>query len=299
MTNHDAPMLPRQRTDYSAIVDRPPLRLPGRARLVLWPIVNLEVWDVGRPMPRQVLPAPTGASLLPDVPHWSWHEYGMRVGVWRFFDLFRARGIKPTLAINARVCEDYVRVAEEARREAWEFMGHAYDQMPIHKHENQRDMINRSMDILERFTGKRPLGWLGPGLTQTYETPELLAAAGVKYIGDWVCDDEPDIIRTANGPLVTLPYTVELNDIAMMIVQHHESDYLLRRAIDAFDRLYAEGEHRAKVMAVAIHPYISGQPHRIKYLEAIYDYAAKFDGVLHWNGEQILEWYLKNRPPSK
>jgi allantoinase len=293
MTNHDAPMLPRQRTDYSAIVDRPPLRLPGRARLVLWPIVNLEVWDIGRPMPRQVLPAPTGASLLPDVPHWSWHEYGMRVGVWRFFELFRARGIKPTLAINARVCEDYVRVAEEARREAWEFMGHAYDQMPIHKHENQRDMINRSMDILERFTGKRPLGWLGPGLTQTYETPELLAAAGVKYIGDWVYDDEPDIIRTANGPLVTLPYTVELNDIAMMIVQHHESDYLLRRAIDAFDRLYAEGEHRAKVMAVAIHPYISGQPHRIKYLEAIYDYAAKFDGVLHWNGEQILEWYLK------
>ena len=293
MTNHDAPMLPRQRTDYSAIVDRSPLRLPGRARLVLWPIVNLEVWDIGRPMPRQVLPAPTGASLLPDVPHWSWHEYGMRVGVWRFFDLFRARGIKPTLAINARVCEDYVRVAEEARREAWEFMGHAYDQMPIHKHENQKDMINRSMDILERFTGKRPLGWLGPGLTQTYETPELLAAAGVKYIGDWVYDDEPDIIRTANGPLVTLPYTVELNDIAMMIVQHHESDYLLRRAIDAFDRLYAEGEHRAKVMAVAIHPYISGQPHRIKYLEAIYDYAAKFDGVLHWNGEQILEWYLK------
>ena len=291
--NHDAPMLPRQRTDYSAIVDRPPLRLPGRARLVLWPIVNLEVWDISRPMPRQVLPAPTGASLLPDVPHWSWHEYGMRVGVWRFFELFRARGIKPTLAINARVCEDYVRVAEEARREAWEFMGHAYDQMPIHKHENQKDMINRSMDILERFTGKRPLGWLGPGLTQTYETPELLAAAGVKYIGDWVYDDEPDIIRTANGPLVTLPYTVELNDIAMMIVQHHESDYLLRRAIDAFDRLYAEGEHRAKVMAVAIHPYISGQPHRIKYLEAIYDYAAKFDGVLHWNGEQILEWYLK------
>jgi peptidoglycan/xylan/chitin deacetylase (PgdA/CDA1 family) len=286
-------MLPRQRTDYSAIVDRSPLRLPGRARLVLWPIVNLEVWDIGRPMPRQVLPAPTGASLLPDVPHWSWHEYGMRVGVWRFFDLFRVRGIKPTLAINARVCEDYERVAEEARREAWEFMGHAYDQMPIHKHENQKDMINRSMDILERFTGKRPLGWLGPGLTQTYETPELLAAAGVKYIGDWVYDDEPDIIRTANGPLVTLPYTVELNDIAMMIVQHHESDYLLRRAIDAFDRLYAEGEHRAKVMAVAIHPYISGQPHRIKYLEAIYDYAAKFDGVLHWNGEQILEWYLK------
>lgn len=296
MTHQTTPMLPRERTDYSAIVDRPPLRLPGGARLVLWPIVNLEVWDIGRPMPRQVLPAPTGASLLPDVPHWSWHEYGMRVGVWRFFDLFRKHGIRPTLALNARVCEDYTRVADEALREGWEFMGHAYDQMPMHKHDNPKDMIHRSMDILERFTGKRPVGWLGPGLTQTYETPDLLAEAGVKYIGDWVYDDEPDVIRTTHGPLVTLPYTVELNDIGMMIVQHHESGYLLQRAIDAFDRLYAEGEHRAKIMAVAIHPYISGQPHRIKYLEAIYDYAAKFDGVLHWNGAQILEWYLESRP---
>jgi peptidoglycan/xylan/chitin deacetylase (PgdA/CDA1 family) len=286
------PMIPRERCDFSAIVDRPPLKLPGGARLVVWPIVNLEVWDIARPMARQVLPAPTGVPLLPDVPHWTWHEYGMRVGVWRFFDLFKKHGIKPTLAINARVCEDYTRVAEEARREGWEFMGHAYDQMPMHKHDNQRDMIHRTMDIIERFTGKRPLGWLGPGLTQTLETPELLAGAGVKYIGDWVFDDEPTTIRTANGPLVTLPYTVELNDITIMVVQRHESAYLLERAIDMFDRLYAEGETRAKIMALAIHPYISGQPHRIKYLEDIYDYANRFAGVLHWNGEQIFEWYM-------
>jgi peptidoglycan/xylan/chitin deacetylase (PgdA/CDA1 family) len=147
------------------------------------------------------------------------------------------------------------------------------------------------MDILEKFTGKRPIGWLGPGLTQTLETPDLLAAAGVKYIGDWVYDDEPTVIRTAKGPLVTLPYTIELNDIPMMMVQHHESDYLLKRTIDQFDRLYAESKDRAKICALAIHPYISGQPHRIKYLEAIYDYVNKHEGVLHWNGEQILDWY--------
>ena len=222
---HD-PMLPRERCDFSAIVDRPPLKLPGGARLAFWTIVNYEVWDIGRPMPRQVLPAPTGVPLLPDVPHWSWHEYGMRVGAWRFFELYERLGIRPTLAINARTCEDYARVAEEAKRLGWEFMGHAYDQMPIHKVEDQAAMINRSMDILERFTGKRPVGWLGPGLTQTLETPELLVDAGVKYIGDWVYDDEPTVIRTAKGPLVTLPYTVEINDITMMIVQHHESDYL-------------------------------------------------------------------------
>ncbi len=284
-------MLPRERVEFSAIVDRPPLKLPGGARLVFWTIVNYEVWDISRPMARQVLPAPTGVSLLPDVPNWSWHEYGMRVGCWRFFDLFARLGIKPTLAANARICEDYPRVAEQAKRDGWEFMGHAYDQMPIHKIEDQKAMIERSLAIVERFTGKRPVGWLGPGLTQTYDTPELLVSAGIKYIGDWVYDDEPTVIRTAKGPLVTLPYTVELNDIPMMIVQHHESDYLKKRAIDQFDRLYAESRDRAKIMALAIHPYISGQPHRIKYLEEIYDYVSRFDGVLHWNGEQILDWY--------
>jgi allantoinase len=294
-----SPMLPRERCEFSAIVDRPPLKLPGGARLAFWSIVNYEVWDIGRPMPRQVIPAPTGLSLLPDVPHWSWHEYGMRVGAWRFFELYERLGITPTLAVNARTCEDYVRVAEEAKRLRWEFMGHAYDQMPIHKIEDQAGMIGRSMDILERFSGRRPLGWLGPGLTETLETPELLAGAGVKYIGDWVYDDEPTVITTAKGPLVTLPYTVEINDITMMIVQHHESEYLLRRAIDQFDRLYAEGSRRAKVMALAIHPYISGQPHRIKYLEAIYEHARRFEGVLYWTGEQIFDWYMSTRQSAR
>ena len=99
-------------------------------------------------------------------------------------------------------------------------------------------MINQSLGMLERFTGTRPVGWLGPGLTETEDTPDLLAAAGVKYIGDWVYDDEPTEIRTAHGPLVTLPYTVELNDIPMMLVQHHESAYFTQRCIDTFERLW-------------------------------------------------------------
>lgn len=288
MTN---PTLPRERCDFSAIVDRPPLKFPRGVRLVVWTIVNYEVWDITRPMPRQVLAPPTGVTSLPDVPNWSWHEYGMRVGAWRFFDLFAKRGIKPTLAANARVCEDYPRVAEQALSAGWEFMGHAYDQVPIHKCGDQKVMIDRTLSVIERFSGVRPIGWLGPGLTQTYDTPELLAEAGIKYIADWVYDDEPTVIRTARGPLVTLPYTVELNDIPMMVVQHHESDYLLKRAIDQFDRLYDEGRQRAKILALAIHPYISGQPHRIKYLEAIYDYVDRFEGVVHWNGPKILDWY--------
>ena len=284
-------MQPRERVPFSAIVDRPPMKLPGGARVVVWTIVNLEVWDIGKPMARQVLPAPTGAVLIPDVPNWSWHEYGMRVGFWRFKALFDKLGLRPTLSINARVCLDYPRVAQACKDAGWEFMGHSFEQGPIHKEEDQAGMIARSLDTLEKFTGKRPVGWLGPGLTQTFETPDLLAAAGIRYIGDWVYDDEPTTIQTKSGPLVTLPYSVENNDIPMMIVQHHEAAYFTRKVIDTFDRYYEEGAERPKILAIAIHPYISGQPFRIKYLEEVYARIAKMPGVLHWNGEQILEWY--------
>ena len=170
-------------------------------------------------------------------------------------------------------------------------MGHSYEQGPIHKEPDQAAMIARSMGILEKFTGKRPVGWLGPGLTETYETPELLAAAGVKYIGDWVYDDEPTVIRTAKGPLVTLPYSVELNDIPMMIVQHHESDYLLKRTIDQFDRLYAEGASARKSSRSRSTRIFRASRTASNISKQIYDHVARHEGVLHWNGEQILDWY--------
>jgi allantoinase len=284
-------MQPRDRVPYSAIVDRPPLKLPGNARMVVWTIVNLEVWDIAKPMARQVLPPPMGVPMLPDVPNWSWHEYGMRVGFWRFHKLYEQLGIRPTLSINARVCLDYPRVAQACKDAGWEFMGHSFEQGPIHKEENQEAMIHRAMDTLEKFTGRRPLGWLGPGLTQTLDTPELLVKAGVQYIGDWLYDDEPTQIKTANGPLITLPYTAENNDIPMMMVQHHEAEYWTQKCIDTFDRYYQEGADRAKIMSIAIHPYISGQPFRIRYLERVYEHMRGYGDVLFWNGEQILDWY--------
>ena len=292
-------MIPRDRVEYSAIVDRPKLQLPGGARVVVWSIVNLEVWDISRPMARQVLPPPTGVTQLPDVPNWTWHEYGMRVGFWRFHAMYERLKIKPTLAVNARVCVDYPRVAQACRDSGWEFMGHSYEQGPIHGEKDQPAMIKRCIDTIRDFTGKPPAGWLGPGLTETYETPEHLAAAGIKYIGDWVYDDEPTEIKTKNGPLITIPYSMETNDIPVMIVQHHEAAYWQQKCIDQFDRLYQEGAERPKVMAIAIHPYISGQPFRIKYLEQVYEHVNKKKGVLHWNGEQIMEWYLKARKKAK
>lgn len=288
-------MIPAKRLRYSAIIDRPPLVLPDQARVVVWPVVNVEVWDIGRPMPRQVLPPPTGATLLPDVPHWGWHEYGMRVGFWRMKAVLDELKIVPSLSVNARVCLDYPRVAKAARDSGWEFMGHSYDQRPTHTEPDPVGMIRQSVKVIREFTGKRPVGWMGPGLTETLDTPEHLVAAGIQYIADWVIDDEPCTIRTRGGELVTLPYSLELNDIAMMVVQHHPAGEFVTRTMDYFERVYREGRERAKIMAIAVHPYISGVPHRIKYFEAVLRRLRKQKGVLFWNGAQILDWYLKTR----
>jgi allantoinase len=284
-------MKPGERSVYSAIVDRPPLRLPDGKRLVIWPVLNVEVWEIERAMPRQVLTAPTGVALIPDVANWSWHEYGMRVGFWRLKSLLDRLGIRPTLSINGKVCEDYPRVARAALEGGWEFMGHSYAQVPMPKVENERDAIQRTVQVLEKFTGKRPVGWLGPGLTETYDTPDLLAEAGIRYIADWVYDDEPTEIRTSHGPLVTLPYAVEVNDIPVLSLQHHASEVFLERGRDAFDRLYLESAERAKFMCIAFHPYLSGAPHQIRYLEALLEHVGSQPGVVFWTGEQILDWY--------
>lgn len=284
--------IPRDRLPYSAIVDRPRRKLPGNARVAVWVIVNVEDWDISRPMARQVLPAPTHTPVLPDVANWGWHEYGMRVGFWRLKQALDSRSIRATLAINGRVCESYPVVARAAHEANWEFMGHGYIQMPTHQVEDQRAMICQTMDAIERFTGYRPKGWLGPGLTETLDTPEHLAAAGIRYIGDWVIDDQPCEIATANGPLVAMPYPLELNDVPMMAVQHHRSDVFLERVRDSFDRLYAEGAEQPRVMGIAIHPFLSGVPHRIKYLEQALDYVRDHKDVLFWTGEQILDWHL-------
>ncbi|HWM44854.1 MAG TPA: polysaccharide deacetylase family protein [Burkholderiales bacterium] len=284
--------LPKDRVPYSAIVDRPPLKLPNHARVAVWTIVNVEEWSIERAMPRTVLSPPFGQPLLPDLPNWSWHEYGMRVGFWRFLEVLNKYSVKATLAINGSVVKSYPRVAEAALKAGWEFMGHGYIQRPMHHVEDQPAAIRQTIEEIKAFTGKKPRGWESPGLTETYDTIDWLAEAGIEYVADWVLDDQPCTIQTAHGPIVSVPYTVEMNDIAMMVLQNHPSEEWLRRGVDQFDRLYAEGEKSARVMAISVHPYISGVPHRIAYLEKLYEYILQRPGVAMWTGEQILDWYL-------
>jgi len=280
------------RIPYSAIVDRPPLKLPEGGRLAVWTIVNVEEWSIERAMPRTVLPPPLGQPLLPDLPNWAWHEYGMRVGIWRIIEALEKHRITPTLAINGSVCRSYPRIAEAARDAGWEFMGHGFLQRPMHHVEDQRQAIRDTIGAIRECTGKPPRGWESPGLTETPDTVDLLAEAGIEYVADWVLDDQPCRIETAHGPVVSVPYTLEMNDIAMMVLQNHPSEEWLRRGIEQFERLYAESERITRVMAISVHPYITGVPHRIGYLEKLYQHIAKRPGVLHWTGEQILDWYV-------
>ncbi len=290
----------RERIPYSPIVGRPRLKLPNGARVAVWTIVNVEEWSDERPMPRTVLPPPYGQPLLPDLPNWAWHEYGMRVGFWRFIEVFRSLKIKEvTLAINGSVCRSYRPVAKAALDAGWEFMGHGFVQRPTHHVEDQRKAIRETIAAIRKFTGRAPRGWESPGLTETFESLDLLAQEGIEYVADWVLDDQPCRIRTRRGSIVSVPYTVEMNDIAMMQIQNHPSSEWLRRGIDTFDQLYKEGAEIPRVMAVSVHPYISGAPHRIAYLHKLYEYLRSREGVAFCTGEQILDAFAGKRAKKK
>lgn len=281
----------RARAPYLPIHKRPKLVLPDRAKVAVWTIVNVENWSPLGAMPRTVLPPPMGQPLLPDVPNWAWHEYGMRVGFWRFLDVLNKRGLRPTFAVNGTAIELYREACEAARDADWDFMGHGFVQKPMHRVEDQRTAIADTIAAIEAFTGKKPRGWESPGLTETDETLDLLAEAGIEYVADWVMDEQPVTLETKHGPVVSVPYTVEINDVVISAVDKQPSDEIFRRGRDQFDRLHLDGATAPRVMAISIHPYLTGVPHRIKYLEMLYDYILGHDGVVMWTGAEILDWY--------
>lgn len=289
--------LPSQRVAYSAIVDRPKLEVPDGGRMLVWIIVNIEHWDIARPMPRTVLSPPMGQPLLPDLANWAWHEYGMRVGFWRIYDALQNLKIVPTLALNGMVCKSYPRVAQAALDAGWEFMGHSYIQGPMHKLEDQRQAIADTVSAIKSFTGAAPRGWESPGLTETNETIDYLAEAGIDYVADWVFDDQPVWIPTATRPMLSVPYSVEINDIAMMALQSHRGTEMFDRGVEQIDRLWQESATIPRVMAISVHPYITGAPHRIAAFERLLEYVRAKPGVVIRTGEQISAWYRAQVPP--
>jgi peptidoglycan/xylan/chitin deacetylase (PgdA/CDA1 family) len=260
--------------------------------MAVWTIMNVEHWDSTKAQPRTILPPPMGEPLLPDVPNWSWHEYGNRVGFWRLNDMFKNYGVTPTLAMNGITIKTYPRITEVALEGGWEFMGHGYIQGPMHKLADQREQIQSTVDAIKKFTGKGPVGWESPGLTETMETLDLLSDCGIEYVADWPLDDQPIELKTASGKkMFSVPYPVETNDITMMALQQHSSQEFATRCIDHFDRLYEESADITRIMGISMHTYISGVPHRSKYVEQVYEHITNKPDVLIWTGEQVMDWY--------
>lgn len=280
------------RAPYAPITARPAFKLPGDARIAVWTIVNVEAWSPARAMPRAVIPPPMGRMLMPDISNWAWHEYGMRVGFWRFLEVLASRNLKASFAVNGSAIEAYPDACAAAREAGWDFMGHGYEQRPMHDLDDQAEAIRKTVEAITAFTGRPPRGWESPGLTETEVTLDHLAAAGIGYVCDWCLDDQPVRLKSDAGSIVSVPYSVEVNDVVVHAVQGHSSDELMKRGIAQFDRLLKDGASTPRVMAIAIHPYLTGVPHRIGYLEQLYDHILGHEGVVHWTGAEILDWFI-------
>ena len=263
---------------YRAIVDAPRVTWPGDARIAVWVIPNIEHFHM------DLFPN------APDVRNYSRRDYGNRVGIWRLMDVLARHHIRGTVALNAEVIAHYPRIIEAAIGLGWEFMGHGLTNSTVltgMDATTERNTIFATRDAIEG-TGQKMRGWLGPGLTETWRTLDLLAEAGASYVADWVNDDLP--YRMRNG-LHAIPYSIELNDMPLFVNPSISIADFERRMIDAFDVLYDEGEHNGRVLGIALHPFLIGSPHRIRYLDRALAHMASHDGVWFATGAEIIEHY--------
>jgi peptidoglycan/xylan/chitin deacetylase (PgdA/CDA1 family) len=282
-------MIDNTRYDYSAIIERPPLRWPDNARVALWVIPNIEHFK---------LDPGAGAAAgdpAPDVRNHGLRDYGARVGIWRIMETLDRYGVRGTVALNGEVCERYPIIMREAMQRRWAFMGHGMTNskrltnMPA---EEERRIIRDTIGAIRDATGAVPKGWLGPGLTETMETPDILAEEGIQYLCDWCADDQPFPMKVRQGSLISIPYSLELNDLPAMAGKGASPDDFYRMCCDQFDTLYAEGAQTGRVMAIALHPFIIGQPFRIKALDRALSYITAHKDVWVTTGDEIADWYL-------
>jgi len=265
---------------YQAIVDRPKVAWPNGARVAVWVIPNIEHFHIE-----------IGVQA-PDIRNHSRRDYGNRVGVWRIMEVLAKHGVRGTVALNAEVGRFYPRIMEEAVKLKWELMGHGLTNsvmltgMTI---EQETAVIAEARAVIEQW-GQKMRGWLGPGLTETFHTLDLLRQNGVDYVCDWVNDDLP--YRMNNG-LYAIPYSIELNDMPLFNMPSISIDDFYRRICESFDVLYAEGEKNGRVMAIALHPFLIGVPHRIRTLDRALAHIASHGGVWFATGSEIIDAYRR------
>jgi peptidoglycan/xylan/chitin deacetylase (PgdA/CDA1 family) len=265
---------------------------PDGKPLIVHLVVNVEHWRFEHAMPRKIITAPHGAERVPDIPNYSWAEYGMRCGMPRILDLLADRGVPASTSINAGVVGAYPECAEAMLEAGWEFIGHGLHQESMQAAAAEAELIQAVLDRLARFTGRKTRGWLSPGLKETADTPDLLKAAGIDYVCDWVVDDLPAWMTTKSGSLIAMPCNLEINDSIIYAVEKHASPEMYRRMTDSVAAFEKEFDRNPRVMALGLHPHLIGVPHRIGYLERMVDDLLGRDDTIFMTGSQIADWFV-------
>jgi peptidoglycan/xylan/chitin deacetylase (PgdA/CDA1 family) len=287
------------RIDFTLSSERPRYRAPSGKPLIVHFVVNIEHWPFDQPVPRTIVVPPHGRSHLPDLPNFCWSEYGNRCGMPRLLQLFNERNLPVSASINASVLDVYPSLAEQVLRSGWEFVGHGIHQRSLGEEANERDLIHGALERLQAFTGVRPRGWMSPGWSETFDTPDLLREAGIEYVCQWVLDDLPSWLETKHGPLVAIPYGLDINDSVIYAIEKHSSPEMKLRigeAVKTFEREIRE-QGRPRVLTISLHPHLSGVPHRINYLRETVDALMARNDTIFLSGSQVLDWFRAESRP--
>ncbi len=285
-----------QQTDrlaYDPISKRAPWRWSNGARVALWVVPNIEYFHItmgGTDL------SPRPAPLKPDIPNHTWREYGARVGVWRMMEIMDRFQVRGTVALNAAVCDHYPEILNQARSLKWEFMGHGWtnsQRMPGLSEEDERALIRKVRDRMQAFFGVAPRGWLSPALCSNWATPDLLKEEGYGYICDWIHDEQPTWLETRAGKLMTMPYSLEINDLPVFLARHLTPDEFARMIKTQFDQLYEDGARHARVMGISLHPFLIGTPYRSRALAEGLRHIMGRDEVWFATGSEIAEDFVK------
>lgn len=281
------------RIPYQIMTERPRLEPMDGKPLMVHVVLNVEYWPFDEQMPRAVMPAPHGKTPIPDLANYSWVEYGMRVGMPRIMKILVDRGIRASAFMNACCADIYPSCAEAMLKADWEFIGHGWMQRSLTFEDDEVAVIDKSLARLEELTGKKTRGWLGPGIGETFDTPDLLKERGVEWLADWFVDDLPCWMRTKNGPMIAMPYTMELNDVPIWAVEKHSSDEMLKRLKTTLTVFETEVKHNPKVVTIALHPHLIGVAHRAYYLAEMLDMLLARDDTIFVTGSEIADWFVE------
>jgi allantoinase len=287
--------------EFSAIDDRPPLVWPGSQAVALCVIVSAEHYDWSSP-PGAYSVSPSGIPFqhgaMTDVRTYTHRAYGNRVGIFRIMETLDRYGIRATLAIDATVAEQYPILVEAARARDWELIAHgtAVTRMITSRmtEAEERDYLGTTLKAVAQAAGEQPTGWLSPEYSASTRTPELLAQLGVRYVCDWPNDEQPYQMTVSSGVLVSLPVLLDLDDVVSHYVRHVPITRYGRLLKEAFEGLRDSGQASGRLMVMNIHPWLMGQPFRIKYLDDALAHICGSGEVWKATGREIVDWYLAN-----